>query len=272
MLITLHPIGAPEDCLRLVDGWTGNRLAAGQSHGEIYTLERNGLEGWFEPASPRVSIDTIPGSDGAYWPDTPLLSPRIVTIRGFHVASRRSTLSAARFRDRLAAWATRPLRLVVDDTPGVRTATGVLSDQIVINRKHEAVTKFSLIVTCPDPLKYSPPTHYPVSSGKVFEAENNGTAPVFPEVRFSHCPVSVRVAYDGGRLEWSAENMNILDPAVLSLESGQMLLDNGRAIGSVLDLDLPRFQPGSQTVGVAWEDAQADTPSSSKLLVSAGWY
>lgn len=272
MLITMHPLDAPEDCLRLVDGWTGNRLVEGQSHGEIYVLEKNGLEGWFEPSSPRISIGAIPGSDGAFWPDRLLLAARILTIRGFHVASRRSTLAAARFRDRLAAWATRPLRMIVDDTPGVRTVEGVLSDQIVINRKNEAVTKFSLIITCPDPLKYSPASHYTARSGKLFVAENNGTAPVFPQVRFSHCPVSVRVAYGGGRLEWSAENLSILESSVLNLESGQMVLESGRAIGSVLDIDLPSFQPGSQTAGVAWEDALADTPAECQFLISAGWY
>jgi hypothetical protein len=106
---------------------------------------------------PRYEAPEIIGGDRSYAPDEILLSSRLLTIRGFYRAGREaSSIGTARFEDQLAALVGEWLQITIEDSAGVRTAEGFVSAIPVNTRVNEWTVKFSLIVLCPDPLKYGP--------------------------------------------------------------------------------------------------------------------
>lgn len=296
MKITIGPISDPADRVTLVDGWATNNPHISQFKGDVYGLEENGLDGWFDSIKPRVDISERPGNDGAYWPARSLLSPRIVTIRGFMYRSLgASVLDVARFRDRLNAWLTQPLEIVVDADNGLRRVTGVLSDQIIQHvSKRDRYVRFSLIVTCPDPLKYGaevryafPPETTLLQAGwyatEVW-VENVGTAPTWPVFTFPPKVAAFEV-WDNNRGQGKHILWGLIDdepPAYdfrirFDSQDGYVtpLHNPGHLIGQVVTDDFQAIQPGRTYLHVEFSTeggfAEFD-PTDAAVTIRPAWY
>lgn len=123
--------------------WLANGLASKTS---------GTLEGWGESPTPRAEAVERPQSDGAFAPWQLLVEARIVTIV-FH--ARRATKAALmEFKRYVTSWTKQWLTLVVTEEGFVSHVTGYISEKPEFIKLDETTGTFTLILTCPDPLKY----------------------------------------------------------------------------------------------------------------------
>lgn len=261
MRVTVTPVSRPGDALVLVDG---SPLNAWPIRGEVVGLEKDGLEGWTESVVPRVDLSQIPQQNGSYWPGLVLMSSRILTIRGFHRAFRSgsSTLAVARFRDLLASLVGEELEIEVEDAAGPRWVSGILTDQVAATHKNNITTMFSLIVTCPDPVKYGLPVATPASGG-VARVENLGTADVWPVFDVAGSVTLVRATLGGRVLEWQGSSTGLH----IDARDGVPLTPAGAEIGVLTHDDLFQVEPGVSDIQVT------TTPAGRSVTVTvrSGW-
>lgn len=186
----------------------GIRLYADPSHNGWGVL-KDGIDGWWDSLDTRDELDTIPGADGAFEPGEPLVDPRLVTIRGAHVASS-PEWSIQHTRNALAALAKKSdldFRLwEAGEWRRLRNAR--LRGRAKVAERRRNVIVFELTVRTADPRKYgeSRQIHmdalvestggmvFPIVDGAVsfggtggvlfpgvFALSNPGTAEFFPE-------------------------------------------------------------------------------------------
>lgn len=148
--------------VRLVDsvvliGQAGDRLnlSVGAPNTEGWVLgapSTGALEGWWEPPAPRVESVARPQADGAFAPYQLLVGARIVTITVHHVA--KDAASEAGSRALIARLCRGWLRLVVVEAGHVSHVNGFVSAQVKAHHVAGVASTWSIVMTCPDPLKY----------------------------------------------------------------------------------------------------------------------
>lgn len=252
----------------------GTRLNRWSVPGTVLGLQPDGLEGWYEPADLRVEDQPdILGVDGSYWPEEVLLTSRILTIRGFMHAidGRASSVTVALARDRLASLVRQRLRITVEDASGAREVEGYLSSSPIIQQRTERGIAFSLIVTCPDPLKYG--AEVTASATGTTAYYNTGNAPVAPRLEVAGLVRRVTVTqslpdengrYVQRRFEWQGNTRGL----TIDLADGTPLDSDGYETGQLVWADVVRLQPGSGVVNISRE------PNSAVVTMAYrhGWY
>lgn len=140
-------------------------------------LVQDGLKGWYDSPDPKHVVDGRPsGFDGGYEPLDLNVASRVVEIIGEHEAEN-SELAEIEARDSLSALVKQSLNLAVTDASGTRYATGVAQGGVKVTHINETTCSFSIVVECPDPLKYGPTVTQEGSSGS---AEGGGLLfPIF---------------------------------------------------------------------------------------------
>lgn len=260
MRVTISLASTNEPVFSLVDGsW----LNSWPVRGELLALEKDGLDGWYESVDPRVDdMPELPGQHGSFWPEEVLLASRVLTIRGFHygMVGRSSTLAVARFRDLVASLVGVALRVAVEDAAGMREVTGYISSQVPMTLLTERGTKFSLIIMCPDPLKYGQAVAYPAGGG-VVSLENVGTGDVAFTVSTQSRIKSLQVQYSGSRFVWEGDSK---DGLFVDLADGRPVDAAGAEVGFLVDADPIRVPPGRHSVSVV-----ADVPVT--VTLRPGW-
>lgn len=260
MRVTVTPSNHPEWGFTLSDASHLNRMVR---HGVAWILAKDdGLEGWYESADTRVdSMPDLPGVDGQFWPEQVLLTARTLAIRGyvFAVDGRASSVSVALARDRIAALVGEPLTVTVEDPSGVREVTGYVSGRTAPNRMTELGFPFSIVVTCPDPLKYGGHVNTVAGDGVVV-LENAGTGPVAFTVSTDQRITQLQVEFQGRKVSWWGDSLGL----VLDLADGRPLSGDGVETGQLLSADEIRVPVGRHEVSVL-----ADAP----VMVSLrpGW-
>jgi hypothetical protein len=261
MRVLVTPVNRPRDALVLVDG---SPLNTWPIRGEVVGLQKDGLEGWYESATPRVDLSEISQQHGSYWPGLVLMNARILTIRGFHRAFRTesSTLAVARIRDQLAALVGEDLAITVEDAAGPRTVTGILTDQVATTHKNTITTLFSLIITCPDPIKYGPPVPRSASGGTV-QVENLGSADTWPTIDATGTLTNLRLALAGRVVEWQGSSTGLH----LDMRDGLPMTPAGVEVGALVHDDLLVVPPGTSSIEVT--TVPAGRPVT--VTVRSGW-
>ena len=138
-------------------GQAGDRLdlsvGAPDTEGWVLGAPSTGaLEGWWEPPAPRVESVARPQADGAFAPYQLLVGARIVTITIHHVT--KDAASEARARALIARLCRGWLRLVVVEAGRVSHVNGFVSAQVKAHHIAGVASTWSIVMTCPDPLKY----------------------------------------------------------------------------------------------------------------------
>lgn len=260
MRITVTPLARPQDAFTLTDGTNLNAWVAGSMS---IGLEKNGLEGWHEGVAPRYDAPGIPRGDGLYPPDEIYLSERVVTIRGFARAWQwggGSSLDIVRFDDLLASLVGADIEVRVEDSAGVRAVEGFISSIPVRERVGEWAEKFTLVISCPDPLKYGTPVLYPVTGGTAV-VQNAGTGDVWPRVLVSGRVRSLDVTFGGRRVAWAGDSATGL---VLDMRTAIPLDGLGRETGLLRFAQTFRVPPGESRIAV-------DSDASVQVEVTPGW-
>lgn len=135
-----------------------------------------GLEGWLEGVTPRFEDPIVPTGHGSYGPADIYLASRIVTVRFAARAMFRhggSSLMVAQFDDLVASLVGEWVEIRVEDASGVRTASGYVGALPVRERISEWAARYTLIMNCPDPLKYGTTVAYAAAGGAV-DVRNEG--------------------------------------------------------------------------------------------------
>lgn len=120
----------------------------------------------------------------------------------------------------------------------------------------------SLIVTCPDPVKYGLPVATPASGG-VARVENLGTADVWPVFDVAGSVTLVRATLGGRVLEWQGSSTGLH----IDARDGIPLTPAGTEVGVLTHDDLFQVGPGVSDIQVA------TTPAGRSVIVTvrSGW-
>lgn len=187
------------DSLRF-DGFTRYQLLSRK--GEVWGLE--GMDGWDGTPAPRESPADIPQSDGAYMPSRLTVGSRVLTIRC--LVKTLDSLAASMVRDRVCDLMTRTLTVTVTDPSGMRQCSGYLSaDPATTMVFWGQAVSFSLIVTCPDPLKYGRLIVCQPDPAGDLSAANPGTLPAWPHARVEGPVRQLSLSQGGRRVVWAGE-------------------------------------------------------------------
>lgn len=239
-------ISSPDDTLAL------NGLRP-MNHGPLW-ITGDGISGWYGAQGAREQATDIPQQDGAYWPSRLTAGGRTVTINAAAVCM--SGIQLAALRDRLNALACQPLTLTIEDAHGIRSADCWLADDTdPIPLPTEQAAAFTLVLYCPDPLKYGPPVTYPASGG-VIRVRNEGNAPTWPSVAVSGHATSLRLTLGDGEVRWQG------DADGLTLDFHDMIPSSGTIVH---DLAF-RIPPGASAV-----TATVDAGATVSMTVRPAW-
>lgn len=179
---------------------------------------------------------------------------RTVTINAAAVCM--SGIQLAALRDRLNALACQPLTLTIEDAHGIRSADCWLADDTdPIPLPTEQAAAFTLVLYCPDPLKYGPPITYPASGG-VIRIRNEGNAPTWPSIAVTGRATSLRLTLGDGEVRWQG------DADGLTLDFRDMIPSAGNV---TKDLAF-RIPPGASTVTAA-----VDAGATVSMTVRPAW-
>lgn len=256
MRVTVTPSQRPRDAFTLIDG---SPLNSYDPRAEVIGLDRGGLDGWKNGVAPRYEAPEVVGGDGSYAPDEILLSSRVLTIRGFYRAGElASSVAAAHFEDRLAALLGEWLHVTVEDAAGIRAVEGFVSAIPVNERIEDSLVRFTLIILCPDPLKYGPAVWVPAAPGMV-AVENAGTGRVFPRFAVTGALTYLDVQVPGYRVRWQGDAVDL----ALDLRDA-LPLSHGQETGVLVHAEVFRLPPGRTTITVATDGAL-------QIGVAPGW-
>lgn len=217
-------------------------------------LTDQGIQGWWGAVKPREEGVPIPQQDGCYMPARLTSGGRTVTVNGACVAS--SSVDMGVLRDRINDLMNRPLTLMVSDSMGERHAACWLADDPEPGMwVGEQVFTFTLVLFCPDPLKYGREVSF-APSLPWLEVENAGLAASWPRVRVDGPVSMLRVRCDEGMVEWHG------DAAGLDLDFADMQPSSGR-----VTIGRPwRVRPGT---GRYWVDM--DGAGDMRMIVRPAW-
>lgn len=194
-----------------------------------YFISDKMIEGWYGGSGMKTELVDNPTADGAFIPARILQSKRVVTIYGRTFPD--SSIDEFSLIDRLNNLIGRKLRLAVIDSSGWRETTAVISDdESIIVTPLAEYNDFTLILDCPDPLKYSPPKEYENANGSIL-VENNGLMPSWPKLRVDGTASKVTVGFNGSTLVWafdSTEDKNAeLDFSTMIPQAGHVTVGAG---------------------------------------------
>lgn len=241
MRISVYPAGDEAAGITLTDtSW----LQARWSPNEFVGLVRGGLEGWFSSPQPRVELIEVPQMTGTFWPTHVPLAARVLTIRGVHaVRGGGSSFAVAQFRDCLAALVGCRLVVRVEDSSGIREVEGVLSDSVDVEvDRGSDKTRFTLIISCPDPIKYGPVETF---AGSSIVAVNRGNHPVWPKFKVAGKCTRLIIDSPTRYVEWSGNATDL----VLDTRYG-IPTSNGIEAGTLLADELFSLDPGDTPIGM----------------------
>lgn len=110
------------------------------------------MEGWWEAPRPRAEAIDRPGASGAFAPAQLLTGPRVLTINAHHAAS--SEEDELRARSLISSITRQWVQIIVTEAGRTTHVRAFLSAQAKIEHWEDEGSTWSMIFTCPDPLKY----------------------------------------------------------------------------------------------------------------------
>lgn len=143
--------------VRVIDDSTGTELVAladrlSEQGWGLAPYEAGSLDGWWTPPSPRADAIERPQVDGAFAPASLLVKARVLTLVMHHDSS--TPLLERRAREQIAVLSRGWLRVVVEEEGRTSHVRGFVSERVKLTHRSGTRSTWSLILTCPDPLKY----------------------------------------------------------------------------------------------------------------------
>jgi hypothetical protein len=219
----------------------------------IWGIDKDGIDGLLGSPAPRESPVPIPQQDGSYWPSRLTTDHRVVTVRGY--LRLHSTIEAAEARDRINDLMCRPLRLTVEQpTRAWHLDCYISADAAPIMKHREQAFTFTLILTCPDPLKYGTPITF-AAANNMARVENTGKIATYPRIHANGSLTALALSYGPRIARWTG-NATSLD-----LNLRDMIPSSGTASGQSF-----KIAPGPSVVGVTVSGSAQVT-----VIVTPAW-
>lgn len=183
------------------------------------------IDGWFETPSIREGVLDHPSIDGGIWPNSYTQSPRILTIYG--IAKTNSNLETSSLEDQINGFLGKSLDIVGEDFNGKRETSGYISDKpYFTHHAYKSLIEFTLIITCPDPHKYSPAITYRASNNRI-TVLNLGNCDTWPVLRAGGSVTSLTATLNGHTISWSGSTSNlVIDFRRGTCSSGTLSVDD----------------------------------------------
>lgn len=208
--------------------------------GTRWSLES--MDGWEDTPGVRESPTPRPQMDGGFMPSRLTVDHRVLTIRCIVVTG--SSVEAASIETRVNDLMARTLTVTVEDAGGVGSCEGYLSaSPSTLLTGTQRALRFSLIITCPDPLKYGSEIVSHGSAG-VLLACNPGRLPVWPTVEARGRMTMLTISYAGRKVVWQGDTNRLSLP----------FADMTPSTGTIVQDDAFRLPPGTSTVQYAVND------------------
>jgi hypothetical protein len=219
-----------------------------------FWIVAGGFEGLYgTPPVRETQPVAIPQQDGDYWPSRLTQGGRTVTIKGATFC--RSSIEMSEKQQRLSDLIARELRVTVEDEAGRQHVTGYLVEDpetsVYFDRQR---LYFTLIIYCPDPLKYGDPVVFSPSGG-LLRVENAGRVGSWPSVHVDGGVTALSLSLGSRTVRWSG-NANVLD-----LDLRDMIPSAGVASGQAF-----RIPPGASIIPVSLSGG-----GSLSMTVSPAW-
>ncbi|WP_315502926.1 hypothetical protein [Actinomyces radicidentis] len=143
--------------VRVIDDSTGTELVAladriSEQGWGLASYAAGSLEGWWTPPTPRADAIERPQADGAFAPASLLVKARVLTLVIHHDSS--TALLERRAREQIAVLSRGWVRVVVEEEGRTSHVRGFVSERVKLTHRSGTRSTWSLILTCPDPLKY----------------------------------------------------------------------------------------------------------------------
>lgn len=110
------------------------------------------MEGWWEAPRPRAAAIDRPQASGAFAPADLLTGPRVLTINAHHAAD--SDEDELQARTLISSITRQWVRIIVTEAGRTSHVRAFLSAQAKMEHWDDEGATWSMIFTCPDPLKY----------------------------------------------------------------------------------------------------------------------
>lgn len=205
------------------------------------------VEGWFGTPAPREGTSAAHGRDGDEFPYSLTQGPRVVTIYG--AIDCPSSIAATRMIGHINNLFGQRLEVIGEDAEGPKRAYGFLSDDPQPKfLPGERMVKFSLVITCPYPVKLGSAVMFPASGGSCV-VDNSGNTGSYPRIVATGPISSLVVSFDGHAVSWRGSSYGLVIDFMndVSATSGEVVSDDAFAI-----------PPGEHVVYVTSEPARAD--------------
>lgn len=220
--------------------------------GTRWSLES--MDGWEDTPGVRESPTPRPQMDGGFMPSRLTVDNRVLTIRCIVVTG--SSVEAASIEARVNDLMARTLTVTVENAGGVGSCEGYLSaSPSTLLTVTQRALRFSLIITCPDPLKYGSEIMVH-GSRNLLQVRNPGRLPIWPTVEARGRVTTLKMSLAGHQVIWQG-NTNRLRIA---------FSDMTPSTGTILKDDAFRLPPGTSAVRYAVNDG-ADVD----LIIRPAW-
>lgn len=164
------------------------------------------VEGWYGTPAPRETVLGRYSSDGDAWPPSLTQGARTVSIYGALEA--KSSIEATAAINDINSLFGKSLTITGEDAAGRKHIDGFLSDDPMPTfLPGECLVRFSLVFTCPYPVKRGDYRTY-TSSGTNFTVHNGGNAPAYPIIEITGSTQSVTISYGSHTVSWSGTATN----------------------------------------------------------------
>lgn len=187
------------------------------------------VEGWYGTPALRETPFERYGMDGDAPPSRKTQGARHVSIYGALEAQ--STIESTSAIDSINAIFGKDLRITGEDANGARHIKGYLADDPMPTfLPGEKLVKFSLVFTCPYPIKSGDDVAYPVSNGRAL-VRNGGNAQAWPKLKVEGTVTSASVSYMGHSVTWRGNADSLcIDLFDLSCTSGEIVTDDAFSV------------------------------------------
>ena len=118
----------------------------------LATYAAGALEGWWTPPAPRTDTVERPQADGSFAPSRLLVGARVLTLVLHHHGG--TSLDEREAREALAAMSRQWVRVIVEEDGRTSHVRGYVSETVKLTHVSSVQSRHTLILTCPDPLKY----------------------------------------------------------------------------------------------------------------------
>jgi hypothetical protein len=209
-----------DDTITLID----NRL---DKHGDGW-IRLDGIKGLYGATKPRESGLAIPQQHGSYWPSRLTAESRTITLDC--LTRRESTIETLDLIDRINDMAYQQITILVYDAKGTRYLTGWLADdpQQTLLERLDAFT-FTIILYCPDPMRYGPWIEYPATNGLI-RVSNEGNIESWPIVKTNNV-TSLTLSLGAQQVKWAGtSNPMLLNFADMQPSQGTVLVDDAFSV------------------------------------------